>query len=57
MGPEVRGELGRLRVLDLLREAADQSKGCSTERSGRRSARGSDRRSTRRPSPRTGDEA
>ena len=54
MGPEVRGELGRLRVLDLLREAAERSKSHSTEE---RSAKGSDRRSTRRPSPHTGNEA
>ncbi len=53
MGPEVRAELGRLRVLDLLREAAERSKGGSA----RRSAGNSDKRSTRRPARRTGDGA
>ena len=53
MGPEVRGELGRLRVLDLLREAEERS----ARRSARRAAGNSDKRSTRRPAPRTGDEA
>lgn len=53
MGPDLRGELGRLRVLDLLREAAERSDGGSAEKA----AKGGGRRSTRRPSPRASDEA
>lgn len=45
MGPQIREELGRLRLEDLLREADERSK------------RGETRRSTRRPTPRTGGES
>jgi hypothetical protein len=44
MGPQIREELGRLRLEDLLREADERSK------------RRGPRRSTRRPVPRTGGE-
>jgi hypothetical protein len=44
MGPQIREELGRLRVQDLIREADERSK------------RRGPRRSTRRPTPRTGGE-
>ena len=44
MGPQIREELGRLRLEDLLREADERSK------------RREPRRSTRRPVPRTGGE-
>ncbi|MEO8424052.1 MAG: hypothetical protein ABI595_09080 [Actinomycetota bacterium] len=44
MGPQIREELGRLRLDDLLREADDRSK------------RGVRRSSTRRPAPHTGGE-
>jgi len=44
MGPQIREELGRLRVQDLIREADERSKRRGT------------RRSTRRPTPRTGGE-
>jgi hypothetical protein len=44
MGPQIREELGRLRLQDLLREADERSKRQGT------------RRSTRRPAPRTGGE-
>ena len=45
IGPLVREELGRLRLRDLLAEAAERSKG------------GAVRRSPRRPAPHTGEEA
>lgn len=45
MGSQIREELGRLRLKDLLREADERSKHQVT------------RRSTRRPSPRTGEES
>ncbi len=45
MGPQIREEMGRLRLEDLLREADERSKRHAT------------RRSTRRPEPRTGGEA
>jgi hypothetical protein len=45
MGPQVWEELGRLRLQDLLAEAAERSKSRAA------------RRSPRRPAPRTGEEA